>query len=68
MIKNAQRRRQAKFSEAKLTAKQSLDMLAEEIQLATKAGDFDFVDYLCRAMLEVIDRKDEIHGETDRWE
>ncbi len=44
-----------------LTAEQGLDMLAEGIKLATQARDFDFVDYLCSAMLEIIDRKDEIH-------
>ena len=50
-----------------LTAEQSLDVLAEEIKLATQARDFDFVDYLCSAMLEIIDRspehllEDEIH-------
>ena len=45
----------------KLTLEESLDLLAEEIKLATQARDFDFVDYLCSAMLEIIDRKDEIH-------
>ena len=50
-----------------MTAEQSLDVLAEEIKLATQARDFDFVDYLCSTMLEIIDRspehllEDEIH-------